>query len=458
MFQVICLCVKIQPVHTNFGQALENLGQKEKALAQYKCSLELESKQQDLVLKVDSEAPLDVGRARYWCERAEELFPHHPTVFRLKEHLLTADGEEDAAELEALIASELTARPADVSLRVRLLRLYLDTERLTDAYNHAIEVENCAVPGFRDKLQWYDCLIDVFEVKNGDKCDWEFHLHYVAVLERAACLSLQEHHGGGSRGIADCVQALFSFDKALHQASNQTTPPSERELYKEFLKHVRGQLCLHLATLVLKKAKKERGNWREACRVSSPLLLLALSAPVDLQSTWLLQATETRKKTVDLWAKEAAFRNSQAGHVLLSMVFERKTQFLDRVTQFCSGNWRERVFQRIFTTRDHQQGMSNSHFVNFQGFAEPPLRLPTAIELLPHDEKSQKLYPGSLHHLVWLGLQDVTNSNKKYTSLKPGPDFKCQVFESLQLTCNNLNSAGAESLNKLDIDAFLYAA
>ena len=35
-----------------------------------------------------------------------------------------------------------------------------------------------------------------------------------------------------------------------------TTPASERQLYQEFLKHGRGQLCLHLATLVLKKAKK----------------------------------------------------------------------------------------------------------------------------------------------------------------------------------------------------------
>ena len=58
-------------------------------------------------LLVESESPLDVGRARYWCERAEQLFPHHPAVFRLKEHLLTADGEEDAAELEALIACKL---------------------------------------------------------------------------------------------------------------------------------------------------------------------------------------------------------------------------------------------------------------------------------------------------------------------------------------------------------------
>lgn len=37
--------------HKLLGQALEQLGEKEKALSQYKCSLELESKQQDLVLK-----------------------------------------------------------------------------------------------------------------------------------------------------------------------------------------------------------------------------------------------------------------------------------------------------------------------------------------------------------------------------------------------------------------------
>jgi hypothetical protein len=71
--------------------------------------------------------------------------------------------------------------------------------------------------------------------------------------------------------------------------------------------------------------------------------------------------------------------------------------------------------------------------------------------------ESQHLYPGSLHHLVWLGLQDVCGSSKK-NSLKPGPDFHCQVFEGLQLTCNNLNCAGTETLNRLDIDAFLYAA
>jgi hypothetical protein len=72
--------------------------------------------------------------------------------------------------------------------------------------------------------------------------------------------------------------------------------------------------------------------------------------------------------------------------------------------------------------------------------------------------ESQKLHPSSLHHLVWLGLHDAPSSNKKNSNLKPGPDFHCRVFEGLQLTCNNLNCAGVETLNRLDIDAFLYAA
>ena len=39
------------------------------------------------------------------------------------------------------------------------------------------------------------------------------------------------------------------------------------------------------------------------------------------------------------------------GHVLHSMVREHRSQFLDRVAQFCSGNWRERVFQVSFVCR-----------------------------------------------------------------------------------------------------------
>lgn len=131
--------------HKLLGQTLEALDQKEAALAEYKCSLEIEGRQDDLVLKgetdkrrsircwyddlhfiiimliriivflfrsvcellADTDVGIDVSRARYWLERADRQFPHHPVVFQLKEKLLTVDRpSENAEDLVALIACE----------------------------------------------------------------------------------------------------------------------------------------------------------------------------------------------------------------------------------------------------------------------------------------------------------------------------------------------------------------
>ena len=48
---------------------------------------------------------VDVNRARYWVERADKQFPHHPIVFQLKEKLLTVDkSNNDGEDLKSLIA------------------------------------------------------------------------------------------------------------------------------------------------------------------------------------------------------------------------------------------------------------------------------------------------------------------------------------------------------------------
>jgi hypothetical protein len=46
--------------------------------------------------------------------------------------------------------------------------------------------------------------------------------------------------------------------------------------------------------------------------------------------------------------------------------------------------------------------MSQSHFVNNPGFSDPPLRLPTPSELLPHDESrsSANMTPNSVRWLT----------------------------------------------------------
>jgi len=56
-------------------------------------------------LLVDMDIGMDVNKLKYWVERADKLFPHHPVVFQLKEKLLTIEKPNNSSEdLEALIA------------------------------------------------------------------------------------------------------------------------------------------------------------------------------------------------------------------------------------------------------------------------------------------------------------------------------------------------------------------
>lgn len=55
-------------------------------------------------LLTDTDVGMDVNKIKYWIERADKQFPHHPVVFKLKEKLLTVDKPNDNNEdLEALI-------------------------------------------------------------------------------------------------------------------------------------------------------------------------------------------------------------------------------------------------------------------------------------------------------------------------------------------------------------------
>lgn len=58
-------------------------------------------------LLADMDIALDINRVKYWVDRADAKFPHHPTVFQLKEKLLTVDRPNNGSEdLEALIAGK----------------------------------------------------------------------------------------------------------------------------------------------------------------------------------------------------------------------------------------------------------------------------------------------------------------------------------------------------------------
>lgn len=72
--------------------------------------------------------------------------------------------------------------------------------------------------------------------------------------------------------------------------------------------------------------------------------------------------------------------------------------------------------------------------------------------------------PGSLHHLVWYGIQllESENKNKRYgvrltkdTVFPVG--FGCKNFIDLPLATNSFASAHIESICQIDMNTFLYA-
>lgn len=70
--------------------------------------------------------------------------------------------------------------------------------------------------------------------------------------------------------------------------------------------------------------------------------------------------------------------------------------------------------------------------------------------------------PGSLHYLVWYGIQLLESENKKcgirLTKNTVFPvGFGCKNFNELPLSTNSISSANIESICQLDMKAFLYA-
>lgn len=70
---------------------------------------------------------------------------------------------------------------------------------------------------------------------------------------------------------------------------------------------------------------------------------------------------------------------------------------------------------------------------------------------------SETLYPSSLHHLIWIGVQylNINNKNSICDVILP-LKFTLKFTGSLQFSPNS-SSSYAENLSKIDIEAFLFA-
>ncbi|XP_012522042.1 E3 SUMO-protein ligase RanBP2 [Monomorium pharaonis] len=443
--------------HKLLGQAYEALSQKEAAFNEYKVSLELEGRQDDLVLKVcellvDMDIGMDVNKLKYWVDRGDKLFPHHPVIFQLKEKLLTIEKPHNSSEdLEALIASELAARPTDVQLRIKLLNYYMSERKLNKAYDHAVSVE--ATVCHRDSIAWYQLLYDLLtKCKETKSNDWSFWFYYISVSDKNAGLCLKEQGCETKKSIPEAAQAVFNFDQNLNEMKSKNF--SKQHTFTEhLLMHMWGQLHFHLACLLLRKTKREQGSWNEAGRLCSPLLLTALHvAPLENRIRIQLE-DDGFKNQFNVWTTEAAYRCCQAGYILQNYARDDTKKLMDRIDKFCTEHWRERIYQRIFVTRSHLDHMRTSFFCHFHSAPDSPLRMCTANQLRTYSQIAQEVWPASLHHQIWLGME-----NRPQQKDAPYPDHTSRVFPALQFSIFNTSQAAPDSLCLIDIDAFINAA
>ncbi|KAJ8957128.1 hypothetical protein NQ318_007344 [Aromia moschata] len=441
--------------HQLLGKALEKLGKKESALEAYRTSLQLDPKQNNLVIKVcellaSDDVDMDQSGARYFCDLAQSFDPHNPAVFSLKERLITTKND-NPEEVTRLLLNEIENRPADVNLRVRLLKHFLQHNMIKEAYKHASAIEEKNLSIFHNNQAWYETFAEVLvrfqrDLAFSSQLTWEFWFLSVSVLERLVALSLDEH-SENVKTSNEYVAAVFNFDQMLSKASQNINACPDRQLISVFLSHYNAQLYFHVATLVFKQAKKDLIPFKEAANITLPVLLAAYhSSPPDLQSMWLIHSPENRRHLVHHWHKEACYRSSQTGHILLVAAKDRKSVMMEKASQYSTGMWREHLFKKMFVKRDQQLKMSTSFFVSSQQPLEPVIKLPDPSDLIKYDEVAQLVYPASLHHYIWVFL------NNKL------PDVDIKAFEGLQYSIKNLNNCAAEALNVLDILSFLYCA
>ncbi|XP_014235888.1 ranBP2-like and GRIP domain-containing protein 3 [Trichogramma pretiosum] len=438
------------------GQIHEAQGNKESALSQFKLSFELDGRQEDLILKicellVDSDVVIDVNRAKYWLERAEKLFSHDKVVFCLKEKILSSEESSGKGEgLEHLIKAELLARPLDVNLRVKLLKHYMENEKYDVAYKHAMDIE--ALSTHRNSVVWYRVLCELFlKCKSSKHTNWVYWISYISVLERYAALAIQEQ-GNSIQKPFEALQAVYNFDQHLFEAKAQSFS-SHPSMTESVFAHMWGQLNLHLASLLLLMTQREQGSWTEAGRLCGPLFLTAVhTKPIDLTASWTTHLDSQLKNQLQLWYREGNYRCSQAGHVLQDYARGNPKKLISSIEKFCSGSWRERVYQRIFVSKMYQK-IRTSYFTNNNAM-NPRYRLLTSNELKQYDEVSEEVWPYSLHHQIWPAIK--SRSTNKYEA--PQPNLSSHLFPTLQYTVYSLNQAGPATLSRLDIDAFLNAA
>ncbi|KAM4730719.1 E3 SUMO-protein ligase RanBP2 [Anableps anableps] len=428
--------------HKFLGQLYEREGEINKAIGCYKRSVDLNPVQRDLVLKVAellvSKADCD-SRAEFWVEKAAKLMPGNPEVFNLKERLLSRQGQQGWNQLFDLLQAELTARPADALVNVKLVQLFSQDGRLDEAVKHCLATEKKGL--LRNSLDWYSVQLNTLQeylaqpsVSNNEKM--YRRLQREVLLAHCSLLRIRLSESS----VQPSLDAFRSFDQAMQALSSVAVRVTD-ELFEVFVE-MRAHLYLHAATLLLKMAQDRQQTWRAVIDLAALCYLLAYQAPRPKAK--VTKRDQSAPQLLELLAND---RQSQAGHMLFNLSTDTFTLIREVVEAFGNRSGQESLFELLWGP----QASSASSFIASDDIHSLTSLAPELSKLAKWDSGSILLHSGELQHLSWLGLQWSLLDQRP-----PMRDWLQQLFPRLTLETSKLDTNAPESICLLDLEVFLY--
>uniref|UniRef100_A0A3B5KCX4 RAN binding protein 2 n=1 Tax=Takifugu rubripes TaxID=31033 RepID=A0A3B5KCX4_TAKRU len=428
--------------HKFLGQLFEREGEINKAVGCYKRSVGLNPAQKDLVLKV---AELLVNKqecdstAPFWVEKAAKLHPGHPAVFNLKERLISRQGQQSWNQLFDLLQAELTARPADAHVNVKLVQLFNQDGRLEEAVKHCLATEKRGM--LRHSLEWYTVVLHTLQeylAQPSVSCNEKMCRPLQRELLLAHCSLLRITLSDSS--MQPSLDALKSFDESMHTLSRVAGRYTD-DLFEMFME-MRGHLYLHAGTLLLKLAQDRQQTWMSVSDLAALCYLLAYQ--VQRPKSKMTKRDQSCLQLLELLAND---RQSQAGHMLFSLSTNATTLIREVVEAVGNRSGQDSLFELLYGPH---ASTASSFIANDDIHTINPVT-PDLLHLAKCDSGSILLHGGDLQHLTWLGLQWTLRSQR--------PEMRSwlkQLFPLHNLETSKLDSSAPESICLLDLEVFLY--
>lgn len=424
--------------HKFLGQLFELEGNVDKAVGCYKRSLELNPTQKDLVLRIAElicTSDVTDGRAEYWLEKAAKLFPGSPVIYRLKERLLNCQGEAGWNQLFDLIQSELFARPNDVFVNIRLVELFRSSKRLDEAVIHCLKPERRIL---RTHLEWCSCVVQVLKEylsshTDSAKSNWRtVNKELLLALADLVLVTLS------TRDVQESRLALKSFDQALWELKPHADGTDDLSIT---FAEMRGHYYMHAATQLLKMAQHSEVQWKASLEPAALCYLFAFQVPWN-------KPIKRDENSQNILEGLACDRQSQSGHLLLSLSHGKDNFLKDVVETFANVKGQSSLLQMLY---DNDLSMDAS-FLGTDDITNISCQIPDLNELHRYDYGAIRMHNGDLQHLTWLGLQWHFMS-----SLSNLRKWLKQLFPRVPHETSKLESNSPESICILDLEVFLLA-